>query len=243
MSEIARDINGRGYRVDIQPAFGHVSAQDLISLVTRPAEAKAARLGGRGGVSYAQLPGAGAVVIKQYRRGGVFGIFVREVYWRVGALRSEHECRMLEVVRSLGVSAPEAVAVISRGGRFYRTWLITREVGERLTLAELALADEDRARSIIPALVAQMNLLIDNQIFHVDLHPGNVLVGPGASVHLVDFDKAGEFSGSREDLRDKYVFRWRRAVIKHRLPEVLSELVCLGLRHKPAEAARRPAEA
>ena len=222
MSEIARDINGRGYRVDIQPAFGHVSAQDLISLVTRPAEAKAARLGGRG---------------------GVFGIFVREVYWRVGALRSEHECRMLEVVRSLGVSAPEAVAVISRGGRFYRTWLITREVGERLTLAELALADEDRARSIIPALVAQMNLLIDNQIFHVDLHPGNVLVGPGASVHLVDFDKAGEFSGSREDLRDKYVFRWRRAVIKHRLPEVLSELVCLGLRHKPAEAARRPAEA
>ena len=49
-------------------------------------------------------------------------------------------------------------------------------------------------------------------------------------VYVLDFDKAVRFSGNKNALRDKYVCRWRRAVIKHKLPETLSELMCIGLR-------------
>lgn len=57
---------------------------------------------------------------------------------------------------------------------------------------------------------------------------GNVLVYPEQSVYLIDFDKARHFKGSASDLRKAYICRWRRAVIKHGLPEVLSEYVSAG---------------
>jgi 3-deoxy-D-manno-octulosonic acid kinase len=75
----------------------------------------------------------------------------------------------------------------------------------------------------------QVVLLINQQILHVDLHPGNVLVDADGKVFLLDFDKAQKVAGKRNKLRDYYLCRWRRAVIKYNLPEVLSEMFALTL--------------
>ena len=69
-----------------------------------------------------------------------------------------------------------------------------------------------------------------NQILHVDLHLGNVLVDSNSRVYLIDFDKARYSIQNKDKLRDKYLRRWRRAVIKHRLPEKLSDLMHSCLR-------------
>jgi predicted unusual protein kinase regulating ubiquinone biosynthesis (AarF/ABC1/UbiB family) len=78
-------------------------------------------------------------------------------------------------------------------------------------------------------LIDQVSTLIQNNIFHVDLHPGNVLVGRGGRVFLLDFDKARIARGNKNKLRDHYLSRWQRAVIKHGLPDMLSEMLAAGL--------------
>ena len=57
-----------------------------------------------------------------------------------------------------------------------------------------------------------------------------MLVDHEDQVYLVDFDKAKRFSGPLNELRDHYLCRWRRAVIKHELPETLSEMMSADLR-------------
>ena len=188
-------------------------------------------LGGRSSVTIAPLEGVGSVVVKYYTRGGVIRYLVKKRYLRCGKTRCQLEYELLQNVRRLGVSAPEPIAYAFRGGLFYKAWLVTREVEHHETLVELSCADEGHAHIVMKKIVDQVSILINNNIFHVDLHPGNVLVGSGDRVFLVDFDKARLFRGGKNKLRDHYLSRWRRAVIKHRLPRVLCDMMCAGLRN------------
>ena len=53
-----------------------------------------------------------------------------------------------------------------------------------------------------------------------------------ADVFLIDFDHAKVVNLTPSEIRDRYVRRWRRAVIKHSLPEELSELLCAGIKKR-----------
>jgi hypothetical protein len=52
-------------------------------------------------------------------------------------------------------------------------------------------------------------------------------------IFVVDFDK-GRIVNSKEQgrLADRYLCRWRRAVIKHGLSDVLTEVLCSALRRR-----------
>jgi 3-deoxy-D-manno-octulosonic acid kinase len=102
-------------------------------------------------------------------------------------------------------------------------------VGVR-SLVEIQANDSDEVLRAMDKLAEQLAILVKNNILHVDLHPGNVLVAPSGEVYIVDFDKAISFGGSSQALRDLYLRRWRRAVIKHKLSPVLSEMMSLTLR-------------
>jgi 3-deoxy-D-manno-octulosonic acid kinase len=104
------------------------------------------------------------------------------------------------------------------------------ELGDTRSLVEVQNEDGDDLRHAMDELGKQLGLLIKNQIFHVDLHPGNVLVSGDGKAFIVDFDKARIFSGGESALRELYLRRWRRAVIKHKLSPVLSEMMSLTLR-------------
>jgi 3-deoxy-D-manno-octulosonic acid kinase len=137
-------------------------------------------------------------------------------------------------VGTFGVRTPKPVAWAWHGRPFYKGCLITQEVPGHRTLADLALKDEEAAIDLLPVLDEQIRLLIEHRILHVDLHPGNVLVDNKNQIYIVDFDRAREELGSADALRDQYILRWRRAVIKHQLPEVLNEVMCAKLRtHSP----------
>lgn len=163
------------------------------------------------------------VVIKFYRRGGLIRHVMRDAYLRSGQVRSAAEYAMLKKVKGLGISCPEPLVWAIRGGLFYKAFLVTREIENQQSLVDLCRDNTDLCSEAIYKTAAQVALLIKNRIHHVDLHPGNVLVDDHGNVHIIDFDKAHESPLSTEKLTDAIIKRWKRAVSKYNLPEILSE--------------------
>ena len=187
-------------------------------------------LSGRTSVTTDKLEGVGGVVVKHYNRGGIIRYLVKKRYLKWGKPRCQLEYEMLHKVINLGVSAPEPIAYAYQGGLLYKAWLVTREIKQQQTLAELSCVNEEHARITMKEVVVQVTILINNNIRHADLHPGNVLVDSSDRVFILDFDKACVSRWDRNNLRDKYLTRWRRAVTKHGLPGMLSEMMSAGLR-------------
>jgi 3-deoxy-D-manno-octulosonic acid kinase len=186
-------------------------------------------LGGRTSVTLAQLDGIGSVVIKYYRRGGLMRYIIKQRYLKLGKTRAQREFELLHTVSNLGINVPEPIAYAHRGHWFYRAWLVTREIKEPLALARLSLIDEKRARRAMTSVTEQISRLIDHNLLHVDLHPGNVVIDQKDRVFLLDFDKGQVYQGNKTKLRNRYINRWQRAVGKHGLPKMLSEMMQAGL--------------
>jgi 3-deoxy-D-manno-octulosonic acid kinase len=201
----------------------------LIGAIEQPTQSAAAVLGGRTSVSKIHLNGLGAMVIKHYRRGGWMRQFVENKYLRWGKPRCGAEFDMLLQVRRLGVHAPEPIAYASLGRLLYRCWLVTREIPVQSSLAELSRSDPQAALKMMPSVAVQIARLIAHGIWHVDLHPGNVLIDAHGKIHLIDFDRARENISERIRLRRRYLKRWERAVSKHRLPPQLTQQLETGL--------------
>jgi 3-deoxy-D-manno-octulosonic acid kinase len=121
------------------------------------------------------------------------------------------------------------VAYAYRGFPLYSAWLITRKIETACTLAELSCQDIQRASGIMGKVIAQIDKLIECRFRHVDLHPGNILVDGADNIFILDFDKGHWSSTQREKLYDLYCKRWQRAVSKHKLPIMLSDMMQAGL--------------
>ena len=206
----------------------------LLRLTQQPSLKGEGPLGGRGGISAGEIPGLGRVVVKRYLRGGLMRRLVARFYFRFGKPRPRREFELLEKVRSLGVLAPEPIAYATRGFLLYEGWLFMREIPEHSRLSDSHILELHGADTLVHEVARQMRVLIENGLLHVDLHPGNILVDAEGAVHVVDFDNAHPYRGTQRELRDQYLRRWRRAVIKHELPETLSELMAMELRQVAA---------
>ena len=198
--------------------------KQLIRLFNLPKYSINSTLGGRTSITVARLEGIGSVVIKHYRRGGVIRYLIKQRYLKCGKTRSQIEYELLQKVRSLGINAPEPIAFAYRGHLLYQCWLATLEIKHHQTLAQISCSNEERACIVIRAIIKQVSMLIKNNILHVDLHPGNIIVDNQNQVYLLDFDKGSIFHGGKNALRRRYLHRWNRAIQKHRLPEMLSEV-------------------
>jgi 3-deoxy-D-manno-octulosonic acid kinase len=198
--------------------------KQLIRFFNLPKNSVHSALGGRTSITVARLQGIGSVVIKYYRRGGAIRYLMKKRYVKCGKTRCQIEYELLQKVRSLGINAPEPVAFAYKGRLFYQCWLVTREIRDHQTLVQLSRSNEEQARMAMKAVVKQVSMLIKNKILHADLHPGNVIVDNQNQVYLLDFDKGGVFPGDKNALRTRYLRRWNRAIQKHGLPEILSEV-------------------
>jgi 3-deoxy-D-manno-octulosonic acid kinase len=207
----------------------HGTKERLFHLFEKPTEAAGEGLSGRTEPCLTDLPGVGAVVIKYYRRGGVIRHFNKGMYLRLAKSRPQREYEMLETVRNLGVSAPVPLLWAVRGRLFYRAFLVTRRIDDHRPLSDLGRGDPEHCRSAVRKTAGQINLLIENRIHHVDLHPGNVLLDKEGRVHIIDFDKARRVSWGSDKLRDAYVKRWKRAVEKYALPGYMTDQFIAGL--------------
>lgn len=182
-------------------------------------------LAGRAQVVHTELDGLGHVVIKYYKRGGFVSRFNDDVYFRRGAPRSKHEYTMLRKARELGISSPEPLAWATKGGMFYKAFLVTRAIREHRTLVDVCVADPDQRAACLEKAAEQAVLLIQNRIHHVDFHPGNVLVDNHGAVFVIDFDKALISNASQSSLSRAYLKRWSRAIHKYHLPAIMIDIM------------------
>jgi 3-deoxy-D-manno-octulosonic acid kinase len=204
--------------------IGDQQLKQLVRFFNLPKNSVDSALGGRTSITVARLQGIGSVVIKYYRRGGAIRHLIKKRYLKYGKTRCQIEYELLQKVRSLGINAPEPVAFAYRGRLFYQCWLVTREIQDHQTLVQISRSNEEQARMAMKTVVKQVSMLIKNKILHADLHPGNVIVDNQNQVYLLDFDKGGVFPGDKNALRTRYLRRWNRAIQKHGLPEILSEV-------------------
>ena len=203
--------------------------RQLTACIEKPGTIGNGVLGGRAAVLSVDLSGIGPVIVKNYTRGGLLRHVNRRTYLKLCRFRCEAEFFLLKYLAGIGVNAPEPVAFAYQfkypvkyfGGFLYHAWIVTREIENAVTLARLSIQEPDRAQAAMGDLSRQVGILVDKTIHHVDLHPGNVLVDHHNRVFLIDFDKARTTPQNRDQLREKYINRWRRAVSKHRLPEAI----------------------
>ena len=228
MSEILTNFQGSHFLLSKEADSAQLQA--LLDLTRSTPRKNGGTLSGRGGVSYGAVQGFGPLVAKRFLRGGLLGHFIRSWHIMSREPRSVGEYRLLQKVRALGVNAPEPVACVWRGRFLYETWLFMAEIPDYQSLADISIEYPERLSQIFSEVGRQVGILIDNGILHIDLHPGNVIVDRNGVVFLLDFDKAREPAGTREEIRDQYIFRWRRAVIKHNLPDELAEMFCCSMR-------------
>jgi len=200
-----------------------------IRFFNQPTAGNTSVLGGRTALTFEQIDEFGPVAIKSYSRGGWIRYLIKQRYLKLGKTRAQIEFELLQVVRNLGINAPEPVVYAHRGCIFYRAWLVSRTIKHPLSLALLSLKDEKKTRQAMESVIGQISVLIQNNILHVDLHPGNIVVNGTGQIFIVDFDKGQIHHGSRKKLRNRYLTRWQRAVTKHRLPEILTEMLQAGL--------------
>jgi len=198
--------------------------RQLVSCFEKPVQTAKAVLSGRAAVTTIALKDIGPAVVKNYTRGGVIRNFNRNTYLKFSRYRCQSEYELLLFLDRLGVSVPKPIAFAHRGKFFYHAWLVTREIQNACTLVELSRQNPDRARIVMHELARQLNILVENQIHHVDLHPGNILVDNDNNLFIIDFDKARTTPQNRHKLQEKYIRRWQRAVLKHKLPSVLSNI-------------------
>lgn len=203
---------------------------DLIRLFEKTPQTCDDILGGRAQVAYTTLANVGPVVVKYYKRGGLIRHLSRDAFFRSGKPRPLLEYEMLERVRALGIQCPEPLIWAIRGGMFYRAFLVTRQIPDARTLADIGLETPPLCDSLLLRRTAdQIAGLIANRIHHVDLHPGNVLVDAQLKVHVIDFDKARVSTLNPKKLRAAYIARWARSVRKHNLPPHMTECLIEAL--------------
>lgn len=218
------------YRFGFSLNLTELQLRTLAGLFHHPTKASGVSiLGGRTSVTPTQLDGIGPVVIKYFRRGGLMRYFIKNRYLKLGQTRSQREFELLQTVGNLGLNVPEPIAYAHRGRLLYQAWLITRQINEPLSLAQLSLNDEKRTRQVMASVIEQIKRLIDNGIWHVDLHPGNVVIDRKDRVFLLDFDRGTVYHRNKTKLRHRYTNRWLRAVKKHNLPTMLIEIIQTGL--------------
>jgi serine/threonine protein kinase len=232
MREIIRRV-GRHTVVSPQPLTDR-GYGELIQALNAGAKRVVGTLEGRSSPLGDEIDGLGEVFVKRYMRGGLLGTLLGDWHWGKNGVRAAEEFVMLERVRTLGVMAPEPLAYVHCGAPIYRAWLVMRRLEGIVTLAELSrtrISDDDLIAGVVEMTARQIELLAQHGIHHVDLHPGNVLLRESDGVVLlIDFDKGRETALPIADLRELYLRRWRRAVIKHGLPPVLNELMSMKLR-------------
>ena len=146
--------------------------------------------GGRGAVCFVRGE-FGEAVIRHYRRGGLVGRVIRDLYLWTGedANRAFREFRLLARLSELGLPVPAPLAAgYARAGLFYRADLMTLAIPDSRTLAQALAAGQAEAFDWrgLGGLLARFHAA---GAFHADLNAHNVMRDGAGTLWLIDFDR------------------------------------------------------
>ncbi len=173
---------------------------------------------GRGSAWFVDAP-FGAVVLRQYLRGGWAAKLSRRHYFFTTAARSR-PFREFDVLASLyqaGLPVPRPVAALCRfQGIFATGAILTKCIAGTQTLAD-ALAAENADTGDDAEVWAGVGKCIrrfhEAGVWHADLNARNILLDADAQVFLIDFDRARLTPGKPVDGRNNLA-RLKRSLDK-----------------------------
>ncbi|MFO7748461.1 MAG: lipopolysaccharide kinase InaA family protein [Desulfobacteraceae bacterium] len=209
--------------------YGSTTFDKLIDIFKRDLKKEPGLLKGRISPEQTATAETGPIVVKSYMRGGLISLITRRKFLKTGTIRSKREFDFLVRAGQTGVNVPSPVAYAytSRGLFFYEAWLITKEIPGHLSFVDICRHQQEKAAQLMPEISKTISTLVDNRIYHVDLHPGNILIDGNNRHYIVDFDKARYFP-DKGKLIAKYRKRWIRSVHKYDLPGFLENLQLTG---------------
>lgn len=188
--------------------------------------------GGRGGAWFVDAP-FGAVVLRQYLRGGAAASLSRDRYVWHGAnrVRSFAEYRLTRVLHARGLPVPRPVAAsYLRHGVAYTAAILVERLHDVSSLAErAAIAASDAPWEETGRVVARFHRA---GLDHADLNAHNILFDTGGHGWLIDLDRGRMRRPSRR-WRERNLARLRRSLLKLRgaRPANAVEADFLRLRH------------
>lgn len=150
--------------------------------------AKPVSAGGRGGAWFIESS-HGAMVLREYRRGGLVASLSESSYVFTGerAVRSFAEFRLLARLQALGLPVPPPVAAYYRrvSAVTYKARLLVERLKGVHSLAEHPDIEDTGLWNRVGRVIRQFH---DAGLNHVDLNCHNILIS-GNQVYLIDFDR------------------------------------------------------
>ncbi len=143
------------------------------------------------GVTWFVRDGERQLVLRHYRRGGLFGRLVKDLYAGLdpGSSRAMRELTLLATMRKEGLPVPEPIgARLQRVGPLYRADLLIGRIAAARDLLAV-LQDEALAASQWQQIGAMISRFHAAGIDHTDLNIHNILLDSAGQSWLIDFDK------------------------------------------------------
>jgi len=223
MSDLTYQIY-HGYHIGTDQTLSDRQLHQLRTSFEQPPLPATEVLTGRQGARIVHIENMGSVAVKHYARGGLIRHVNHSSYVNWPRTRGEKEFRWLATVRQLGLAAPRPIVFASTGRFVGQCWLVTAAIPRHCPLTQIRQQHDDRRLAIYELLANQIAILIRHQIWHRDLHPGNVLVDKNGTPYIIDFDKA-RYLKNRRLLTVKYRKRWTRAITKYGLQPELEDVM------------------
>lgn len=197
--------------------------------------------GGRGSVCFLAAP-EGNWVLRHYQRGGLIRHISADSYLWLGAARTRsfREWRLLAELHERGLPVPAPVAAgYARSGLLYRADIITEEVPETKTLAQVL--SEEVPLDVWRRIGRTIGAFHAHGVQHADLNAHNILLsGARREVYVIDFDR-GRIR-ARGAWEQAVLARLRRSLLKiaglsrRREPEPVDPIPSLGTRGRVERA-------
>lgn len=205
--------------------LNHSIVRDLYNEVmfANPPESSSKYRGVRGAVIRKNIAGL-SLVLRLYRRGGLARHFLSKSFIRNPFLGSSQYRPLKEFFILKRLSPPSAsfpvptpVAVAVKVNKFtYSGMLITLEIPQAKTLLEQTPKKKELVKNCVTRAGELTREIIENGVYHTDLHLGNVMYQEDGSVYLIDFDGAKIIStdAQKRSARKKIASRWCRSIRK-----------------------------
>ncbi|WP_340679490.1 3-deoxy-D-manno-octulosonic acid kinase [Paraglaciecola sp.] len=136
-------------------------------------------------------------VLRHYRRGGLIGKFIEDLYFFSGLAKTRAfvEMHLLNTMYAKQLPVPQAVAArVVRRGLFFRADIILQKIPQASDLFTILLEQQVPA-TIWHKIGVVIRQLHRQQIYHHDLNIHNIMLDNDDKIWLIDFDKCGQRAG------------------------------------------------
>jgi 3-deoxy-D-manno-octulosonic acid kinase len=170
---------------------------------------------GRGTTWFVQLDAMQAA-LRHYRRGGLFGKLVKDLYWFSGwdKTRSAEEFQLLLTLIKAGVNVPRPIAARAvKVGLTYQADLLSERIPNARDLVSI-LQERSLSKAMYKKIGQEIAKMHNAGVNHTDLNIHNILIDDKDKVWIIDFDKCNQASEGR--WRQLNLERLKRSFLKEK---------------------------